>query len=60
MTEQSLLYVRTQMLAQQKPPATQRGVVKWLVENLFSGPFNTVLTLLGLAAVQRRQRNRRL
>ncbi len=51
MTEQPLLYVRTQMLAQQKPPATQRGVVKWLRENLFSGPFNTILTLLGLAAV---------
>jgi general L-amino acid transport system permease protein len=51
MTEQPLLFVRTQMLPQEKPPATQRGVVKWLRENLFSGPFNSILTLLGLAAV---------
>ncbi len=51
MPEQSLLYVRTQMLPQEKPPVTQRGMVKWLRENLFSGPFNTILTVLGLIAV---------
>ena len=48
MTDQSLLYVRTEMLAQEKPPATQRGAVKWARENLFSTPLNTLLTLLGL------------
>jgi general L-amino acid transport system permease protein len=40
-------FARTEMLPAQKPPVTERGVVKWMRENLFSGPFNTVLTLLG-------------
>jgi general L-amino acid transport system permease protein len=44
-------FARTEMLPAQKPPATERGVVKWLRENLFSGAFNTVLTLLGLVIV---------
>jgi general L-amino acid transport system permease protein len=30
------------------PPVAQRGVIKWARENLFSSPFNTVLTLLGV------------
>jgi general L-amino acid transport system permease protein len=41
-------FARTDMLPPQKPPATERGAVKWLRENLFAGPFNTILTLLGL------------
>ena len=44
-------FVRASMLPQQEPPLTQRGAVKWLRENLFSSVMNTVLTLLGLAAV---------
>ena len=40
-------FARTEMLPAQKPPVTERGVVKWVRENLFSGPFNTILTLLG-------------
>jgi His/Glu/Gln/Arg/opine family amino acid ABC transporter permease subunit len=44
-------YVRTQMLPPAHPPASQSGAVKWLRENLFSGPLNTILTLLGLLAV---------
>jgi general L-amino acid transport system permease protein len=50
MTEKSLLYVRTQMLPQEKPPAGQRGAIKWLIENLFSSPLNSVLTVLGVIA----------
>lgn len=50
MTEPSILYVRSQMLPQAKPPATERGAVKWLRENLFSSPLNSVLTVLGLIA----------
>ncbi len=42
---------RTEMLPAQKPPVTERGAVKWGRENLFSGPFNTILTLLGLSIV---------
>ncbi len=44
-------YVRTEMQPQLPPPVTERGMVKWLRENLFSGPLNTILTLAGLAAV---------
>lgn len=40
-------FARTEMLPPQTPPVTERGVVKWLRENLFSGPINTALTLLG-------------
>ncbi len=48
MTDQSLLYVRTEMLEQEIPPATQRGAVKWVRDNLFSTPLNALLTVLGL------------
>lgn len=51
MTPQSQSFVRAQMLPPKAPPATQSGVLKWLRENLFSGPLNTVLTLAGLAVV---------
>lgn len=44
-------FVRREMLAQQEPPVSERGAVKWLRENLFSGPMNTVLTVLGLISV---------
>ncbi|MFO1175297.1 MAG: amino acid ABC transporter permease [Paracoccaceae bacterium] len=44
-------FVRTQMLQPETPPVAERGVVKWLRENLFSGPLNTVLTLLGILVV---------
>jgi general L-amino acid transport system permease protein len=44
-------YVRTEMLPQQAAPLTERGAVKWLRENLFSGPFNTILTILGLVVL---------
>ena len=44
-------FVRTEMLPQQTPPSSQRGLVKWLRENLFSGWFNSILTLLALAAI---------
>ena len=44
-------FIRTEMLPAKTPPVGQRGVVKWLRENLFAGPMNTILTLLGLIAV---------
>ncbi len=44
-------YVRDAMIAPAAPPNSQRGAVHWLRENLFSGPLNTILTLLGLLAV---------
>ena len=44
-------FVRDQMLPAAPPPASQRGAVGWLRENLFSGPLNTALTVLGLGFV---------
>ncbi|WP_022704909.1 amino acid ABC transporter permease [Pseudorhodobacter ferrugineus] len=44
-------YVRDTMIPQKAPPTGQVGAVRWLTENLFSGPVNTILTLLGVAAV---------
>jgi general L-amino acid transport system permease protein len=48
---QSASFVRADMLEQQIPPVTERGAVKWVRENLFSGSLNTILTVLGMAAV---------
>lgn len=44
-------FVRTKMLDQQTPPVGERGILKWLRENLFSGVFNTTLTVLGVLAL---------
>ncbi len=44
-------YVREAMLAPELPPVTERGAIKWMRENLFSSPMNTVLTVLGLLIV---------
>ncbi|WP_299361376.1 amino acid ABC transporter permease [uncultured Paracoccus sp.] len=44
-------YVRDTMLPQAAPPASQAGAVKWLRDNLFSGPVNTLLTVIGLAII---------
>ncbi|MEZ5798787.1 MAG: ABC transporter permease subunit [Paracoccaceae bacterium] len=44
-------FIRTDMLPPLPPPTRESGAVKWLRENLFSGPMNTVLTVLGVAAV---------
>ncbi|WP_022708245.1 amino acid ABC transporter permease [Paracoccus zeaxanthinifaciens] len=48
---QTVAFVRDTMLPAAPPPAQQAGAVRWLRENLFSGPVNTVLTLLGLAII---------
>ncbi|WP_197916621.1 amino acid ABC transporter permease [Thiosulfatihalobacter marinus] len=44
-------FVRTEMLPEQHPPATTVGVIGWLRENLFSGWFNSILTVVSLAFV---------
>ncbi|MFN7597896.1 MAG: amino acid ABC transporter permease [Cereibacter sp.] len=51
MAESNQAFVRTAILPAQKPPLTEKGVIKWLRENLFSGWFNTILTLVGLWAI---------
>ncbi|MBW6506120.1 MAG: amino acid ABC transporter permease [Rhodobacteraceae bacterium] len=40
-------YVRTEILPEMAPPVSEIGVIRWLRENLFSGPLNTLLTLAG-------------
>jgi general L-amino acid transport system permease protein len=44
-------FVRNEMLAPSAPPVREAGAVKWLRENLFSSPFNTILTLVGLYVI---------
>tara|TARA_R110002167_G_scaffold100794_1_gene262703 strand:+ start:14053 stop:15321 length:1269 start_codon:yes stop_codon:yes gene_type:complete len=39
------------MLAEQAPPITQVGAVKWVRENLFPTPLNAILTLLSLYVI---------
>jgi general L-amino acid transport system permease protein len=45
---QTVGYTRDTMLPPAPPPAGERGAVKWMRENLFSGPLNIVLTLVTL------------
>ncbi|MDA7430411.1 amino acid ABC transporter permease [Primorskyibacter aestuariivivens] len=42
---QTVAYVRETMLPELEPPATERGVIKWMRENLFAGWFNSILTI---------------
>jgi len=53
MTDQSnsIAYVRDTMIPEQDPPLTEKGIVKWVRENLFSGWLNSVLTILSLYVI---------
>jgi general L-amino acid transport system permease protein len=44
-------FTRTDMLPALPPPSSQRGLVKWLRENLVSTPLNVILTVLGVACI---------
>ncbi|MEM9097501.1 MAG: amino acid ABC transporter permease [Pseudomonadota bacterium] len=44
-------FVRTEFLDQQPPPANTVGPVKWLKDNLFSGPVNTLLSALSIGFI---------
>jgi general L-amino acid transport system permease protein len=48
---ETVAYVRSDMLPEAAPPPGTAGVVKWLRENLFSGPVNTALTLVTIYVV---------
>ncbi len=48
---ETVRFVRDTMLPEQEPPLTEKGVVKWLRENLFSGWANTALTLVTIYVV---------
>ncbi len=47
----SVAFVRDQMIPEQTPPLLEKGAIKWLRENLFSGWLNTILTLASLAVI---------
>ena len=44
-------FVRKEILASQAPPPSEIGIAGWLRENLFGNWFNTLLTVLSIAAV---------
>jgi general L-amino acid transport system permease protein len=44
-------YVRETILKQAEPPLGETGAIKWVKENLFSGAFNSIMTILGLLIV---------
>jgi general L-amino acid transport system permease protein len=48
---QTVAFVRDTMLPQKAPPSSQVGALRWVRENLFSGPLNTILTLMGVLVV---------
>ncbi|MDG1130786.1 MAG: amino acid ABC transporter permease [Paracoccaceae bacterium] len=47
----SVAFVRRDMIEAAAPPLGQTGALKWARENLFSGWFNTILTLLSLYVI---------
>ncbi|MFT7107014.1 MAG: general L-amino acid transport system permease protein [Yoonia sp.] len=47
----SAAYVRTETLPQLPPPVTERGVIKWMRQNLFATIPNAILTLVSLYVV---------
>jgi len=44
-------YVRTEMLSEQPAPLGERGVLKWMRENLFSSASHSILSLVAFAAI---------
>ena len=48
MAENNASFVRHELIKEQVPPVSERGLVKWVRENLFSSPFNAIMTVLSL------------
>jgi general L-amino acid transport system permease protein len=48
MAENNASFVRHELIKEQMPPVSERGLVKWVRENLFSSPFNAIMTVLSL------------
>ncbi len=47
----NVAYVRTEMLSLAATAATEKGIIKWMRENLFSSIGNIILTVLSLAFI---------
>ena len=48
MAGSELVFVRRDMVVEQRPPHTATGTIGWMHQNLFSNWWNTLLTVLGL------------
>ena len=48
MSDTTTSFVRTEMLPEQEPPASQSGAIKWIRDNLFSDVLNSILTLIAI------------
>lgn len=44
-------YVRTEMVEERPAPANSSGIIGWVRENLFSGWFNSILTVVSLVLI---------
>ncbi|MEM7472126.1 MAG: amino acid ABC transporter permease [Pseudomonadota bacterium] len=53
MADHNVAFVRHDQIPPSDPPASAAGPVKWIRENLFSGPFNTIMTLLAIFVIYR-------
>ena len=51
MSQADTSFVRRHMLPEAPPPVTETGVLKWLRENLFSSPANSLLTIVAIYVV---------
>lgn len=51
MSDASAAYVRREMLPSRPPPGQGIGPLKWLQRNLFSGPLNIALTVIGIGLI---------
>ncbi|MEM1066048.1 MAG: amino acid ABC transporter permease [Pseudomonadota bacterium] len=51
MPAHNVAFVRETPIPPADPPATERGVIKWVRENLVSTPANAVMTVLSLVAI---------
>ena len=48
---QTVAFVRDTMLPEKAPPSSEVGAMRWVRENLFSGPTNKILRLVGVFIV---------
>ncbi|MDH3665862.1 MAG: hypothetical protein OEN23_02930 [Paracoccaceae bacterium] len=44
-------FVAASLIAPSAPPTSERGVIRWLRENLFNGFTNSLFTLISIAAI---------
>ena len=51
MHQHSIEFVRETMLPQAPPPAREKGIVKWMRENLFANVPNSMLTILSIIVI---------